>query len=101
MQLTGIRIPDNAINYSNTAETLLEHLVTPPKPPTLNKALQHEELLSLPNVSIFGKRITPIDRERRIGRLEAIRQEFKARGLTESYSSAWTGRTRDDKEKPV
>lgn len=82
MQLTGTRIPDNAINSSNTIEKLLQHLITPPKPPTLKQALdKNEELLALPNVKVFGKRITSFQKEQNIGRLKVIRQEFKARGL--------------------
>ncbi|KAF7856837.1 hypothetical protein EAF04_009599 [Stromatinia cepivora] len=97
MQLTGKRIPDNVINSSSTVEKLLQHLITPPKPPTLDKALkQNEDLLSLPNVSIFKKRITPVDKERNIGRLKVIRKEFTSRGLMESNKSGWTGRSRRD-----
>ncbi|APA07129.1 hypothetical protein SS1G_04157 [Sclerotinia sclerotiorum 1980 UF-70] len=93
MQLIGKRIPDNVISSSSTAEKLLQHLITPPKPPTLNKALkQNEELLSLPNVSVFRKRITPVDKERNVGRLKVIREEFKSRGLMESNKTGWTGR---------
>ncbi|KAM0317546.1 hypothetical protein ACHAO8_002384 [Botrytis cinerea] len=95
MQLTGQRIPDHAINHSNTVEKLLQHLIAPPKPPTLNKALEEEQILSLPNVSVIGKRVTPIDKERNIGRLKVIRQEFKSRGLSQSQESGWTGRQRN------
>lgn len=95
MQLTGQRIPDHAINHSNTVEKLLQHLIAPPKPPTLNKALEEEQILSLPNVSVIGKRVTPIDKERNIGRLKVIRQEFKSRGLSQAQDSGWTGRQRN------
>ncbi|KAI9641010.1 hypothetical protein NHQ30_010437 [Ciborinia camelliae] len=95
MQLTGIRIPDNAINSSSTAEKLLQNLITPPKPSTLKEALiEEEELLSLPNVTVFGRRITPIDKERNIGRLNVIKKELKSRGLSESHESPWTGKIR-------
>ncbi|KAM0156203.1 hypothetical protein ACHAQE_006501 [Botrytis cinerea] len=95
MQLTGQRIPDHAINHSSTVEKLLQHLIAPPKPPTLNKALEEAQILSLPNVSVIGKRVTPIDKERNIGRLKVIRQEFKSRGLSQSQESGWTGRQRN------
>ncbi|ESZ97975.1 hypothetical protein SBOR_1646 [Sclerotinia borealis F-4128] len=91
IQLTGIRIPDNAINSSSTVEKLLQHLITPPKPPTLKEALeQKDELLSLPNVSVFGQRITPIDKERNLGRLKVIKKELVAQGLTRGWARAKT-----------
>ncbi|KAA8576225.1 hypothetical protein EYC84_006376 [Monilinia fructicola] len=81
MQLTGARIPDNVINSSNTTEKLLQNLITPPKPPTLKEALKQEEtLVSLPNVRVFDRRITVVDKERNIGRLKVIREELRSRG---------------------
>ncbi|KIN02020.1 hypothetical protein OIDMADRAFT_103267 [Oidiodendron maius Zn] len=82
MQLTGIRIPDPVIRSSNTAEALLRHLITPPKPTKLAEALkQRPDLVELPNVSIFGRRQTPVDKERKLGRWKVIEEELKKRGL--------------------
>ncbi|QSZ30990.1 hypothetical protein DSL72_000551 [Monilinia vaccinii-corymbosi] len=96
MQLTGVRIPDNIINSSSTAGKLLQNLIIPPKPPTLKEALdQEEELLSLPNVRVFGRRITVIDKERDIGRLKVIREQLRSQGMeSKSCPSAWTKRPR-------
>jgi hypothetical protein len=82
MQLTGLRIPDSAIKPAKTVQALLTHLVKPPKPRKLVEALsQKEELLNLPNVSIYAKRITPVDKHESVGRWKVIEQELIDRGL--------------------
>lgn len=82
MQLTGIRIPDAAIKSSNTAKTLLNILVTPPKPRKLVEALaQKTDLLQLENVTIYTARRSFYDKENDIGRLKVIKKELQARGL--------------------
>ncbi len=81
MQLTGIRIPDSHIK-AKTPQALLKHLIVRPKPRKLVEALsQREELMTLPNVAIYEKRITPIDKERSVGRWKVIEQELEQRGL--------------------
>ncbi|KAH6678376.1 ribosomal subunit 39S-domain-containing protein [Halenospora varia] len=82
LQLTGVKVPDAAIRSAKTAKTLLSHLVTPPKPRKLIDALaQQEDLLNLPNVRVYSQRITPIDREKEVGRWKLIEKELEARGL--------------------
>jgi hypothetical protein len=82
MQLTGLRIPDAAIMPAKSVKTLLAHLVKPPKPRKLVEALeQKEELMNLPNVSIYAKRVTPIDKHKSVGRWKVIEQELTKRGL--------------------
>lgn len=82
MQLTGIRIPDSVISSANTAKALLNHLLTKPKPRKLVDALvQRDELIALPNVSIYPERITPIDKETMVGRWKVIKKELEERGL--------------------
>lgn len=82
MQLTGVRIPDCTIESVQTVKSLLSRLTTPPKPAKLVEALvQKEQLTSLPNVNIFGRRITPIDKEVRVGRWKLIEKELSRRGL--------------------
>ncbi|TAQ90563.1 hypothetical protein B7494_g1110 [Chlorociboria aeruginascens] len=67
MQLTGFRFSDADINSSHTVQALLSHLVEPPKPKkVIDALLVKEELLTLPNVSVYPSRITPIDKERNI-----------------------------------
>jgi hypothetical protein len=80
--LTGVRVPDSALKSAQTAQSLLSHLVTPPKPRKLIEALeQKEDLITLPNVSVFPKRVTPIDREKAVGRWKLIVKELKDRDL--------------------
>ena len=63
-------------------QALLTHLITPPKPRKLVDALkQKEDLLALPNVSVFERRVTPIDKEKSVGRWKIIEQELKSRDL--------------------
>ena len=83
MQLSGIRIPDNIITSTETIRSLLNHIIKPPKSHKLVEALsQNEELLGLPNVSVFPRRITLCDKEKAVGRWKLIESEFEARGLT-------------------
>ena len=82
MQLTGVRVPDSTIKSAKTAQALLAHMITPPKPRKLVDTLkQRADLLALPNVSVYSKRVTPIDKEKSVGRWKIIKQELEARGL--------------------
>lgn len=82
MQLTGIRIPDAAIKSSNTAKSLLNILITPPKPRKLAEALeQKDDLIQLQNVKIYQARRSFYDKEEDIGRLKVIEEELQARGI--------------------
>lgn len=82
MQLTGVRIPDHAITDINTAKALVGHLVKKPKPKKLAESLLvNERLTALPNLQIFDRRYTPIDREKEVGRWKLIEKELQRRGL--------------------
>jgi hypothetical protein len=82
MQLTGIRISDSAMNSTRTARSLLTHITQKPKPAKLFDALvERQDLVSLPNVKIFNRRITPIDQEKMVGRWKIIEKELNSRGL--------------------
>ena len=82
MQLTGIRIPDPVIGRLHDVQSLHSHLVTPPKAKKLAHALaQIEQLTSLPNVSLHERRVTPIDKEKMVGRWKVIERELLDRGL--------------------
>ncbi|KUJ20361.1 uncharacterized protein LY89DRAFT_578754 [Mollisia scopiformis] len=82
LRLTGIRIPDSAIQPSKTAGAFLSHLIAPPKPRKLAQALQDQRpLTSLQNVNISATRVTPIDKEKQVGRWKLIEQELTNRGL--------------------
>ena len=53
-----------------------------PKPKTLAEALaMNMELASLPNVKIMGRRETPVDKDKAVGRWKVIEAELKSRGL--------------------
>lgn len=70
------------INTTRTTQNVLSRLITPPKPRKLvDRLAQREDLMSLPNISVFAKRITPIDKERSLGRWKLIEKELQERGL--------------------
>lgn len=82
MQLTGIRLHDPVIQKCNTVGILFEQLVAKPKPKKLAEALEtSQRFAELPNVKVFGRRVTPIDKERQVGRWKVIEQELLDRGL--------------------
>jgi hypothetical protein len=82
MQLTGIRLSDSVIQSANSAQALLDHLVTLPKPKKLAEALVgHERLLTLPNVSVYPRRLVPSDKEISVGRWKVIEKELIEKGL--------------------
>lgn len=82
LQLTGIRVADSDISATRTVSDLLGHLATPPKPRRVIEALaQKEALFNLPNVKVYGRRVTPVDKEKSVGRWKVIEKELQARGL--------------------
>ncbi len=82
MQLTGIHIPDVKIQAITTIQSLLQALVKPPKPKKLVDALAADDRLAgLQNVKLFDRRITPIDREKTVGRWKVIERELERREL--------------------
>lgn len=82
MQLTGIRITDPVITSSNTAGVLLSNITAPPPPQKLAEKLENNRTLSnLPNVKISNRRITPIDKEKQVGRWKVIEQKLLDKNL--------------------
>lgn len=82
MQLTGKRIPDPVIARIHDVQALLDFIIEPPKPKKLADALVRDaKLTGLPNVKIYDRRVTPIDKERSLGRWKVIEKELQARGL--------------------
>ncbi|KAF4546688.1 putative ribosomal protein l50 mitochondria protein [Lasiodiplodia theobromae] len=82
MQLTGIRITDPVITSSNTAGVLLSNITAPPPPQKLAEKLENNQTLSkLPNVKISSRRITPIDKEKQVGRWKVIEQKLLDKNL--------------------
>ncbi|KFY59076.1 hypothetical protein V496_05807 [Pseudogymnoascus sp. VKM F-4515 (FW-2607)] len=82
LQLTGIRLSDSNINASKNASDLLGFMATPPKPKKVIEALaQRHTLFDLPNVKVHARRVTPVDKEKSVGRWKVIEKELEARGL--------------------
>ncbi len=82
MQLTGSRIPDVKIRSVSTVSDLLNHIIVPPKKTKLAEVLaENDDLLQLPNVKIYNRRVTPIDNEVSLGRWKVIEKELEKRGL--------------------
>jgi hypothetical protein len=53
-----------------------------PRPKNLAETLATKtELASLPNVKITGRRETPVDKEKAVGRWKVIEAELRSRGL--------------------
>ncbi|KAK4981182.1 hypothetical protein LTR66_010177 [Elasticomyces elasticus] len=82
MQITGRRIPDNTMNDSSRVSILLGALMTKPKPKRLNQDLRaRNQLTQVSNVEMSAKRVTPIDKEKKVGRWKVIEEELLRRGL--------------------
>lgn len=82
MQLTGIRVPDPAIQNIRDVKSLLEELHKKPKPKKLSKVLfANAQLQHLRNVQLKGTRLTPSDKEKQLGRWKVIVKELKERDL--------------------
>ena len=82
MQLTGVRIPDPVIPRLRVVSDVLGHVRQKPKPKKLAEILlARSDLISLPNVEVFDRRYTPIDREKEVGRWKIIEAELQKRGL--------------------
>jgi len=60
----------------------LSILVKPPPAKKLAEVIaQKRELLSLPNVTVYPRRVTPIDKEKMVGRWKVIVNELDKRDL--------------------
>ncbi|KAL8846651.1 MAG: hypothetical protein Q9198_011275, partial [Flavoplaca austrocitrina] len=91
MQLTGIRIPDTAIQSLNSTLRLWQHLIQPPKPKKLAEILiegyehtgRHPTtkvplLAHLPNVQVLPTKHIPSMTETALGRRKVIDQQLDA-----------------------
>lgn len=82
MQLAGTRVPDNIINNIETIGDVVDHLTQKPKSKKLAQTLMSmDDLIGLPNIQIFHRRHTPIDKEKEIGRWKVIERELQDRRL--------------------
>lgn len=82
LQLTGHLLPDAHLVSVRTVEGLLATLVRPPKAKSVAEELETDgTLASLPNVSVYNRRVTPIDKHKEVGRWKVIVHELEKRGL--------------------
>ena len=82
--MTGLRTSDNDLRTTYRAGRLFHHIIQASKPqlPKLASVLDgNPEFERLPNVKIASRRITPIDKERAVGRWKVIEKELMDRGL--------------------
>ncbi|EPE07378.1 hypothetical protein F503_08029 [Ophiostoma piceae UAMH 11346] len=92
-QLTGHMMPDAQLALADDVAGLLAVLVRPPKAKKLAEELAKDgELAGLPNVAVYGRRVTPVDRHKMVGRWKVIVEELEKRDLpvtgTGGYSKA-------------
>jgi len=81
-KLTGHIIPDGKLVAMKTIGSFISHVITPPKAKKLAEEIQTRgELLDLPNVHVYERRITPVDKENMVGRWKIIEAELQKRGL--------------------
>lgn len=81
-QLTGNLIPDAKLGPARTVKHLLAMASKQPKPKKLAKLLEsREDITALSNVTVHGRRVTPIDKEKSVGRWKVIKEELEKRGL--------------------
>ncbi|CAK7200352.1 hypothetical protein SEUCBS139899_003046 [Sporothrix eucalyptigena] len=82
LQLTGHMLADAHVATADSVGALLAVLVRPPKAKKLAEELAADGALAgLPNVSVYGRRVTPIDKHKAVGRWKVIVQELEKRGL--------------------
>ena len=82
MNLSGTRIYDPHISKFQKVTDVVSHLSEKPKPKKLAQVLlARPDLMTLPNVEIFERRHTPIDKEKEVGRWKVIEAELVKRGL--------------------
>lgn len=82
-RLLGRTIPDAITSKSHTVNDLIVQLAVPPPKKSLYELLQSQKsgLQELPNVTIQGRRRTPIDKEKELGRWKVIEKELRDRDL--------------------
>lgn len=82
MELTGLHIPDPLIHKTQSAAFLISELTRPKAAATTYEALVRNERLSeLKNVTFSPRRVTPIDKEKKVGRWKVIEAELRKRNL--------------------
>ncbi|KAK4033302.1 hypothetical protein C8A01DRAFT_50091 [Parachaetomium inaequale] len=81
-QLTGHRIADGKLLATATIDDFLKQLAEPAKPLKLAELVETKAVFKgLPNVRVFPRRVTPIDKEQQVGRWKIIVKELEKREL--------------------
>lgn len=81
-QLTGHLIPDHKLLAVHNVAGYLSVLVKPPPPKKLVEVIKMKgELTKLPNVAVYPRRVTPLDKEKMVGRWKVIVRELENREL--------------------
>lgn len=80
--LTGHRVHDAKLMTCKTVRDLVAAVTERPKPTKVAEAVRQDgALLSLPNIKVYDRRVTPIDKEKEVGRWKVIEEELKKRDL--------------------
>ncbi|KAL1838218.1 hypothetical protein VTJ49DRAFT_2945 [Mycothermus thermophilus] len=91
-QLTGHRIPDSKLIGDVTVGAILKMLEEPAKPPKLAELLEAKAAFQdLPNVRVFPRRVTPIDKDKMEGRWKIITRELQERELPIIGTGGYSG----------
>lgn len=81
-QLTGHVIPDSKLIHIRTVSSLIGALIKPPKPKKLAQLIEAKGAMAeLPNVKVYPRRVTPIDKEKMVGRWKVMVRELEKRNL--------------------
>ncbi|KAK0616763.1 hypothetical protein B0T14DRAFT_546876 [Immersiella caudata] len=81
-KLTGQIVPDGKLVGVTTIGALIARVIKPPKAKKLIEEIKTKgDLLELPNVHVYPRRLTPVDKENMVGRWKLIETELQKRGL--------------------
>jgi len=82
MQRTGRKLPDHFVQQCTTVGMLYRKLIEKEVPKKLAERVERDRKFApLPNVKIHARRISPIDKEKEVGRWKVIERELMERGL--------------------
>ncbi|GAB7356458.1 hypothetical protein MBLNU459_g7224t2 [Dothideomycetes sp. NU459] len=79
---SGFKVTDYQWSHARSINDFLSVLLIKPQPKKLATQLRQKKVSTeLPNVKISSRRVTPIDKEKAVGRWKVIEQELLERGL--------------------
>lgn len=81
-KMAGHILSDGKLTSIQTVANFMDALVTPPKPKKLAEQIEQSSILpELPNVKVYPRRVTPVDKEKMVGRWKVIQKELQKRDL--------------------